>query len=379
MKKSDVGIITFHNSYNCGSMLQSYALQKVLNKLGVKNEIIDFSNDGQKSVYSIFSKNNNIKNILKNILILPYKRRIERNYFSYELFKNENFCLTKDKYGSIEDLKKIDYKIVVTGSDQVWNITIEDGDDAYFLPWVKKGKKVAYSPSFGSKNIMKYSDNIEKYKKFLLDFNYISIRENNGKKWIYDLTGQVADVLLDPTLLLNREDYEDIVSTKLVLPSKFIFYYSPGFDHEINRLVKKIAKKYDLPIIAFNSKNFYIKLMNLQQFTLPEIENPSTYLQLISKATIVITTSFHGTIFSSIFKKCFWTIKNGGMFESDDRVLTLTTNLDLNDRLIDIKFDENFDYLCKKNYDQYDTNLEQLRKKSLNYLNESVVKQLNEE
>lgn len=379
MKKSDVGIITFHNSYNCGSMLQSYALQKVLNKLGVKNEIIDFSNDGQKSVYSIFSKNNNIKNILKNILILPYKRRIERNYFSYELFKNENFCLTKDKYGSIEDLKKIDYKIVVTGSDQVWNITIEDGDDAYFLPWVKKGKKVAYSPSFGSKNIMKYSDNIEKYKKFLLDFNYISIRENNGKKWINDLTGQVADVLLDPTLLLNREDYEDIVSTKLVLPSKFIFYYSPGFDHEINRLVKKIAKKYDLPIIAFNSKNFYIKLMNLQQFTLPEIENPSTYLQLISKATIVITTSFHGTIFSSIFKKCFWTIKNGGMFESDDRVLTLTTNLDLNDRLIDIKFDENFDYLCKKNYDQYDTNLEQLRKKSLNYLNESVVKQLNEE
>ena len=163
------------------------------------------------------------------------------------------------------------------------------------------------------------------------------------------------------------------------MPSKYIFYYSPGFDYRINNLVKAISKKYNLPVIAFNSKNYYVKLMQLQHFLLPKLENPSTYLQLISNATMVITTSFHGTIFSTIFKKNFWTIKNGGMFGEDDRVLTLMENLDLTDRLIDIEFDDNFDYFCEKNFEIYDTNLSELRKKSLQFLNESIVRSLNEE
>lgn len=379
MRDKKVGIMTFHNSYNCGSMLQCYALQTVLKKLGIRSEVIDFSNEGQQNVYSVFSKNNTIKNIVKNILIFSHAKKIKKNFLSYEEFKNNYFNLTKNSFKNMVDLESLNYDIVITGSDQVWNITIEDGDDAYFLPWLKKGKKIAYAPSFGSKNIIKYSDNIDKYKNYLLDFDYISIRENNGKKWIKELINKDVNVLLDPTLLLDKSDYEKITSTELKLPSKYIFYYSPGFDYRINNLVKAISKKYNLPVIAFNSKNYYVKLMQLQHFLLPKLENPSTYLQLISNATMVITTSFHGTIFSTIFKKNFWTIKNGGMFGEDDRVLTLMENLDLTDRLIDIEFDDNFDYFCEKNFEIYDTNLSELRKKSLQFLNESIVRSLNEE
>lgn len=378
MEKSNVGIITFHNSYNCGSMLQSYALQTFLNKLGINNEIIDFSNEGQKNVYSIYSKNVTIKNILKNILISPHKDRINKNNISYELFKKEYFHLTKKSFINADELKELNYKIVITGSDQVWNITIEDGDDAYFLSWVHDGIKVAYAPSFGSKNILEYSENAEKYRDYLLDFDYISIRERNGQKWIKELTGQKVDVLLDPTLLLEKEDYDKIISTELKLPSQYIFYYSPGFNRNINKLVKKISKKYRLPVIAFNSKSYYVKLMNLQNFSLPKIENPSTYLQLISNATLIITTSFHGTIFSTIYKKNFWTIKNGGMFGSDDRVLTLMDNLDLTDRLINIQFDDNFNYLEVKNYNQYNINLKKLQKESVDFIRKSIVESLNE-
>ena len=379
MRDKKVGIMTFHNSYNCGSMLQCYALQTVLKKLGIRSEVIDFSNEGQQNVYSVFSKNNTIKNIVKNILIFSHAKKIKKNFLSYEEFKNNYFNLTKNSFKNMVDLESLNYDIVITGSDQVWNITIEDGDDAYFLPWLKKGKKIAYAPSFGSKNIIKYSDNIDKYKNYLLDFDYISIRENNGKKWIKELINKDVNVLLDPTLLIDKSDYEKITSTELKLPSKYIFYYSPGFDYRINNLVKAISKKYNLPVIAFNSKNYYVKLMQLQHFLLPKLENPSTYLQLISNATMVITTSFHGTIFSTIFKKNFWTIKNGGMFGEDDRVLTLMENLDLTDRLIDIEFDDNFDYFCEKNFEIYDTNLSELRKKSLQFLNESIVRSLNEE
>ncbi len=377
MKKKKVGIITFHNSYNCGSMLQAFALQNVLNKYKVDNEIIDFSNEGQHEVYSVYSKNNNLKNIIKNILMLFYGKKVAKNFESYEEFKKRNFKLSQNKYNKSDELSDKEYSMVVSGSDQVWNITIEDGDDAYFLPWVKNAYKVAYAPSFGAKNILEYADKPDKYRKLISDFDSISIREENGKKWIKELCNKDVPVLLDPTLLLEKSDYEKIATKMDKLPKEYIFYYSPGYKKNINNLVKKISKKYNLPVIAFNAKNFYIKGMNLSSnFKVPEIEDPSVYLSLIKNAKIVVTTSFHGAIFSTIFKKNFWVIKNGGMFGSDDRVLTLVKALDLEDRLIPIEYDETFNYLKEKDYSTYDEKLPKLQKKSQEYIEKNIVERV---
>ena len=185
---------------------------------------------------------------------------------------------------------------------------------------------------------------------------------------INDLIDEKVPVLLDPTLLLDETDYLKIASPNLNLPRKYIFYYSPGYNRNINKLVKKISKKYNLPVIAFNTKSFYAKGMNFSSFSLSEMENPATYLTLIKNATLIITTSFHGTIFSTIFRKKFWTVKNGGMFGTDDRVMTLMRNLDLKDRLVNIKFDEKFDYLKIKNYQNYEKKLKELKKISMEYL-----------
>lgn len=138
-----IGIITFHNSYNCGSMLQAFALQQVINRLtGRKSEIVDFSNEGQQKLYSVRQPNDSLKNVIKNIILAPWFKRIARNYESYERFKKNNFRLSNFPIHKSADLSDADYDIVVAGSDQVWNITIEDGDDAYFLPWVKLAKKL---------------------------------------------------------------------------------------------------------------------------------------------------------------------------------------------------------------------------------------------
>lgn len=372
MKKNNVGIITFHNSYNCGSMLQSYALQKVLNLLNVKNEIIDFSNDGQREVYSLYDHNKTIKSFIKNIIVSLYRKRIIEDFNNYEMFKNNIFKLSEKKYNNSKELSDECYDIVITGSDQVWNITIKDGDEAYFLPWVKNAKKIAYSPSFGSKSILKYADNTDKYVKMINDFNYVSTRENNGKKWIKDLTGKDVPVLLDPTLLLAEKEYDVIEDKNIKIPKKYIFYYSPSFDYKINKLVKKISTKYKLPVIAFNSKNYYVKGMNFKGFKQAEYESPSVYLHLIKNATLIITTSFHGTIFSTIYRKKFWTIKNGAMLKDDDRVLTLMNNLDLIDRLIPIQFNKGFDYLKEKSYLNYEKELKIMQTKSIEYLKRCV-------
>lgn len=367
-KNEKIGIITFHNSYNCGSMLQSFALQTILKRRSICNEIIDFSNDGQRCVYSVFDQRKNIKGFLKNVIIFFYQDKIRKNFNCYEKFKTDHFDLSHKKYVSSDELTDSEYTTVITGSDQVWNITIEDGDNAYFLPWVKSAKKVAYAPSFGAKNILKYSKEPEVYRQYINDFDFLSIRENNGKAWLKELVNKDVPVVLDPTLLLTEKDYEIVVDETIKLPEKYIFYYSPGYKQNINQLVSKISKKYHLPVIAFNQKSFVTKGMMFSKFQLPEREDPSVYLQLIKHASLVITTSFHGTIFSTIYRKKFWTIRNGGMFGDDDRVLTLMDDLNLKDRLIGIEFDNNFDYMQKKDYTDYEKRLGIRRQASEEYL-----------
>ena len=372
MTDKRVGIITFHHSYNCGSMLQTFALQNVIEQLGYKAEIIDFSNAGQKQLYSVTKPNNSIKNILKNIILFPYKARIKKNFDSFEEFKNTEFHLSLESYSHMEQLTDSRYFSVVTGSDQVWNITIEDGDDAYYLPWVKKARKVAYAPSFGAKNVMKYADNPEKYKTYLSDFKALSIREENGKRWIKDLVGKDVPVLLDPTLLLDASAYDRIADKSLNLPDKYIFFYSPSYQKDIVHLVECVSKKYHLPVIAFNTKTFYVKGMQRTGFKLPEIENPRSYLTLIKKATLIMTTSFHGTVFPTIFRKRVWVIKNGGMFGDDDRVKTLINELGIEDRLIPIEYKEYFNYMKMVDYSYYDKELPILQNMAIQFLRDSL-------
>lgn len=372
MKK--VGIITFHNSYNCGSMLESFAIEKILEKQGLDAKIIDFQSLEQKELYNIKFKNNSIRNIVKNIIIIPARKKLKNNNARYEAFKNKNFKLTKT-YTKMEELNDKDFDVVVAGSDQVWNITIEDGNDAYFLPWVKNAKKVAYAPSFGAKNIMEHTSDTEKYKNFINDFDAISIRENNGQKWIKDLCDIDVPVLVDPTLLLEAEDY-DLIKDDIITPKNedYIFLYCPGFDREICKFVKKISEKYNLKVITWSTKSYYTKNIKSFGFELVECEDPAIYLSLIKNAKLVMTTSYHGTIFSTIYKKNFITIKNGGMYGSDDRVRTLLDQLDMNETLIPFEFDDNFDYLRDVNYKGYDEKMKKLKEKALTYINENICK-----
>lgn len=370
MKK--IGIITFHNSYNCGSMLESYAMQTIIEKRGGDSEIINFSSSGQRDLYDVFLKNDNLKNIVKNILIFPARKKIKFNNNKYEEFKITNFKLSEE-YKEMNEISEKNYDVVVAGSDQIWNITIQDNDDAYFLPWVKKAKKVAYAPSFGAKNIMDYTNNIEKYKKFINSFAALSIRENNGKKWIKDLCNIDVEVLLDPTLLLEKEDYEVIKKKDFKLKEKYIFFYCPSFNRKICEFVKLISKKYNLKVITWSTKSYNFKFVKTFGFTLAQYEDPAMYLSLIENAELIITTSFHGTIFSTIYRKKFITVKNGDMYGTDDRVITLLTQLGLEDRLMKFDFDNNYNYLQDVNYSSYDKKLPILKDKSIKYIDNNIL------
>ena len=365
MKK--IGIITFHNSYNCGSMLETFAMQRVIEKRNYNAEIVNFSSNGQKELYSVFFKKNNVRNIIKNILLLPHYKRLKNNNNMYEQFKNKNFILSRE-YSEKDIISDNDYECVVAGSDQIWNITIKDASDNYFLNWVNNAKKIAYAPSFGAKNILKVSSNPEKYKKYISSFDAVSIREKNGQKWLKDLCDIDVPVLIDPTLLLSRDEYEKIENSNFKFEKNYIFFYCPTFNVDICKYVKKISEKYNLDVITWSSKSYITKRIKKFGFKLPEYENPSMYLSLIKNAELVITTSFHGTIFSTIYRKKFITVKNGEMYGDDDRVITLLEQLNMLNRLIPYEFDDNYNYLEDIEYKNYEKVLPILQERANNFL-----------
>lgn len=372
MKK--VGIITFHASHNCGSMMQAYALQKTLKKMNVDNEIIDFQSFGQKDMYAVVHTKKEWKSFAKNMLTLPYRKKIKLQWESYEQYKNKIFELSDKQYSTTSELTETNnlYSSFISGADQIWNITIRDYDDAYFLSFVTDNrKKNSYAPSFGAKRIEEHADNKQKYINFLNSYNNLSIRENNGKKWIKELTGRDAKLVLDPTLLLQEDDYLEAMED-IAIDKNYIFYYSPKYNKKIDELVKRIAKKYNKKVIVWNATEYYVKQERRNGFVLPEKINPGVYLYLIKHADLIITTSFHGSIFSTIYRKKFWTIKNGDMFNNDDRVITLLKQIDFEDKLIDLEFDNNKDYFEEINYTNYERKLDELKKESINYLKKCI-------
>ena len=348
---SRVGILTLHHSYNCGSMLQAFALQETLERMGHEVRVINFSNEGQARLYRVLERPTSLKRIVKDLLLAPRAGRIRRNFAAYERFMTEHLHLDGPVVRHREELDDAGYDVVVAGSDQVWNVTIDDGDDAYFLPWVTRARRVAYAPSFGARSIARFSPDPRVHAGWLKDFDALSIRERNGRRWIRELIGVDAPVLLDPTLLLDAGDYAPLEHRPPGLPGEYLFYYAPSYSRPINRFVAAIAKRHGLAVVAFNAKTFYVKGMGLTGFVLPAVEGPAAYLALIRGAAAVVTTSFHGTVFSTIYRRPFWTVKNGGMYHDDDRVLTLLEALGLEDRLVPPSFDSGRDWLAAPDFE----------------------------
>lgn len=146
-----VGIITFHAAHNYGSNLQAYALQRTIENMGEVCEIINFRTERQRDQYRPLTKRKGLKYLFKNgYFLLNYRTRKEK-YNCFEKFIKDYLKKGEKEYSSLEELKSSppQYDCYVSGSDQIWNTVPVDADDAYFLPFVKSGKKIAYAPSFG--------------------------------------------------------------------------------------------------------------------------------------------------------------------------------------------------------------------------------------
>lgn len=334
-----IGIMTFHDSHNCGSMLQAFALQKILiEKFQCDVEIIDFSNKAQQNMYAPIPKPRNYKQVIKALIWLTNYKQLKKQHIDYNNFQGKYFVLSKNEYESAEELKMLEgtYDKLITGSDQVWNVMCTDADNAYFLNFDEKAKKYAYAVSFGAHNVFKLCET-DYYKNLIENMAYVSVREKNAQKWIKQAMGLDVPICLDPTMLLSEEQWFNYIDIgkKPIIEGKYIFYYCFGISQPIARFLKKISKKTGLPVYFFEAKEWTLKCCWLNGIKLVRKYGPDVFLNVMKYADIVITTSFHGTAFSTIFRKNFWYIDDGHNDpEKDDRALSFLGQLRLMSRYL---------------------------------------------
>lgn len=326
MKK--IGIITYHAAHNYGSNLQAYALQKSISRLGCECKIINFRTERQKDQYAPLTRRKGFKYVLKNgYFVLNYKSR-KKKFDRFEEFIKKYLVMTDKEYTSLEELgrSELDFDYYVSGSDQIWNTIPNDADDAYFLPFVKNGKRVAYAPSFGQRGYLERESDIAKYLK---KYDVISVREKHAVQLVEHLVGVVPKVMPDPTLLLEKEEWEQLIPASDI-NGDYLFFYTLFADAEMISMVKKFSNKMELPVIISNVSNQYEIFSGFKK---KKDAGPLEFLSLIKNAKCVCVTSFHGAVFSILFQKNFY-ILNG---MEDKRIATLLEMFDLEDRSVTIE------------------------------------------
>lgn len=296
-----LGIITMHRVLNCGSALQAYALQKVLDNNGFKNEIID---------YEFPPKSPLIERIVKKLRFWIYKLRSKTLFKKYKIwyfnkFFNEFVHLSEKRYNKNNIvLTNNIYDIFLTGSDQVWNPNWTKDDTSFLLSFTDDNKLIcSYASSFTIDSI---PDNFKHiYQKYLSRYKFILVRESSGVNIVKELTGKQAELVLDPTLLLSKSEYHKLsIKSKINIQEPYILVYILTYMFNpfpyVNNIVEKIHNKIGGKVVYIESGKHFTYQKNC--ICIDNI-GPCEFVSLFENASFIITSSFHGTAFASIFNK----------------------------------------------------------------------------
>ena len=359
-----------HKVLNYGSAVQAYALQTFLVNRGYNVELIDYvyPNDYHKSLQKVPFLKMLLVNLWQLLWGNPGRKKNKRFVEFYETM----YRLSPYTYFSQEALAVNPpiYDIYLTGSDQVWNPKYIAFDTSFMLSFVKEGVKIAYSASFATNNIPKDFQDI--YANCLKEYKAISVRERNGCEVVKELTGCDATTVLDPTFLLPKEDWRLLAkSSSLEITEPYILVYVLGYSFNpypyIINFIKYAQKKNGYKVVLLNISN--LKSIFLKNVVRLQSASPQDFVNLFNNASLVITDSFHGTAFSLIMERPFYSIVNAHP-SKDDRVSNLLYMVGADRR--EIRCGSNFPTSFEMDFTIVNNRLQQLRNKSIAFLDKAI-------
>ena len=335
MMKKIGGIgVKFHNY---GTVLQLYALQEAVKSLGYEYEVID---------YSLSTHENIVQRLIRRVpQLLRHPSDAAQAFFlksvmqhpvraaKFEAFIEQYINVGDQIYESCVDLESdmLDYDGFICGSDQIWNPNCYLNDPTFYLAFAPKSQRVSYAPSIGLSSI---PDNKREAMKSLIEgVTYLSVREQDGANIIKNLTGRDASVVLDPTLLLTADRWDEIASPP-ARDKPYILCYFLESDAYARQYVRQLARQmnHDVVFILLNYRDLFslgiVKVLD---------GGPEDFLGLIKNASLVCTDSFHATVFSLQFQKPFYAFRRyvgSGPSQTFSRIENLLETVNLSSRIL---------------------------------------------
>lgn len=383
--KNKVAILTQPLGHNYGGIMQNYALQNVLVRLNYEPLTLDIKL--KNNYFLALSKKMTFKRRLYTFLLNETKHRLEgrrkiipSNYYFNYIHKNtfrflENYINRSATLYTTEEIKKVfemnEFSHVIVGSDQVWRPIYSPNIYNFYLDFLednKEIKKISYAASFGTSDWEYDEEQTSICKKLIDQFDEISVREFGGINLCNRYLNVEAQVVLDPTMLLTKEDYIKLFkNTKK--ERKGIFSYVLDINERKKEVLKQFQKELNLDVFYNEPKAYFHNNNNLspENYQIPKLEG---WVKAFYEADFVLTDSFHGTVFSILFRKNFVVLINEE--RGSDRFLTLLKSLDLENRIF--SNEKNLEEFVKSeiNYDLVEEKLSILRSKSISFLKESL-------
>lgn len=316
-----IGILTFHRAHNYGAVLQCYALQEVLKGMGHDVEVIDYRQPWIESFYKPFSikyscrRLHSIRSVLGYVCGYPHRKKVtDKKKLIFESFSQKYLNISKEKYDP-DIIGK--YDCFVIGSDQLWSLNcIGDRFDKIYFGNIKKKKTaiiMGYAISSNESSIKQVPLEI------IRNFEFLSLREAEYSEYLSKLTTKKIETCVDPTLLLCKDQWNKLCKENE--NGDYIAVYQVRSPQGRNVIISKasnLARKYGYNVIDINEIN-------------PSVDD---FVSIIRNARCVLTSSFHATVFSIIFKTPFYSfLLNDG---KDARYENLLRLMKMEDNMIDV-------------------------------------------
>lgn len=372
--KKKIGIACGCRRLNYGSILQSYALCETVKKMGydckfvwIKGNLFKHTNIRIEKIIGLikqcFCYPSLIPKVFKGIMKFLFNKNAynlpEQSKKAFESFIQSNISISNYSHNELKKVEKRYFKFLC-GSDQIWNSFEYFMDPMYFLRFTNHSKRIAYAPSFGTDKVSYYNRN--NIKKYLSEFDYISVREKSGQKICKHLISRDVPVVLDPTLLISKEEWISLQNLKTKEEEYCLVYFLSYPCKEAIELIKSLS----IPI----------KYLPVKYDCFDKCENagPKEFLELLLGAKYVITDSFHGTIFSINFEKQFLTFDRNYNTENSQssRIRDILNVFSLQERFNPNK-EKTAEILKKQvDYEKVRCTLEKCRKESIEFLANSI-------
>jgi len=374
----------FHNNY--GGMLQAYATISLLEARGLEYELIRY----EKKISIIFIIKSLPRLINRVLLDDKYQTLMKKigKMRSLEFAKNEIIRLNAFGKFMNDHFKKLSpvfkgyaqlckgatrYNAVITGSDQLWS-PAGLPTNYYNLKFVPDNiRKISYASSFGVRDIPWYQK--RRTADFLNRIEFISMREKRGAEIVEELTGRKVPIILDPVLMFNKKEWEELIPVKKEFNEPYIFAYFLGKNPIHRKVVKELAIDLGIKIVALRHLDQYV--IGDEDFGdfAPYDVGPDRFLNLIRGAAYICTDSYHGTCFSIIHEKKFMVFNrydDNVRYSKNSRIDTLCEILGLQNRRFNNEKTLLEQILEPINYHDVYQKLNVLKREANNYLDEAL-------